>query len=277
MSRREGQAAHQAYLDAMGIQVWQARAADTGEAVAQAAGGDELPASVSNEVPEPSVARTSSQQASSSPKSSSPESASSSLMQTAVAPATARRLLDWPELQAEVAQCQRCDLSATRTQTVFGVGNQQADWMVIGEAPGADEDLQGEPFVGKAGQLLNQMLQAVGLARQQVYIANIIKCRPPNNRDPHASEAAACESYLYNQIALVKPKVILAVGRVAAQNLLKTDERVGALREREHFIGRSRIPVVVTYHPAYLLRSPQDKRQAWLDLLRARQILQAAV
>lgn len=177
---------------------------------------------------------------------------------------------DWKCLEVEVKACIKCELSKQRTQTVFGVGNRDADLMVIGEAPGADEDAQGEPFVGRAGQLLNQMLLAVGLKREQVYIANIVKCRPPNNRDPRPEEAAACEAYLKQQIALIRPKVILAVGRVAAQNLLKTEQKVGSMRGQGFTFGEQNIPVVVTYHPAYLLRSPSEKRKAWQDLLRAR-------
>ena len=165
---------------------------------------------------------------------------------------------DWAALQATVSACQHCDLHRSRTQTVFGVGDRAADWMIIGEAPGADEDRQGEPFVGRAGQLLNEMLNAVGLQRDTVFIANILKCRPPNNRDPKAEEIAACRNYLQSQIALIQPRLILAVGRIAAQNLLEDDQPVGRLRGSPHSIevnGRA-VPVVVTYHPAYLLRSP---------------------
>jgi len=173
-----------------------------------------------------------------------------------------------------VAECRSCEeLAASRTQTVFGVGNPNADWLVIGEAPGADEDRQGEPFVGRAGQLLNAMLAAVGLGREQVYIANVLKCRPPNNRDPKAEEAAACAGFLQRQIALIQPKLILVVGRIAAQNLLDTDAPIGTLRGRVHRL-ESGVPVVVTYHPAYLLRSPQEKRKAWADLCLARSVLQ---
>lgn len=173
---------------------------------------------------------------------------------------------DWAALQAEVAACTRCELHRTRTQTVFGVGNREADWLIIGEAPGAEEDRRGEPFVGRAGQLLDNMLAAIGLDRKTAYIANILKCRPPNNRDPQAAEVAACEPYLQRQIALIRPRLILAVGRVAAQNLLKTDLPLGRLRGRVHHYGPQRIPVIVTYHPAYLLRTPADKRKAWEDL-----------
>lgn len=174
--------------------------------------------------------------------------------------------LDWPELETGVAACTRCELHQTRTQTVFGVGNRHADWLVIGEAPGKDEDLQGEPFVGRAGQLLNAMLRAIGLRRDQVYIANILKCRPPNNRDPRPEEVACCEAWLMRQIELIRPKLILAVGRIAAQNLLQTDARIGELRGRVHSFRDTGIPLVATYHPAYLLRSPLEKRKAWQDL-----------
>jgi DNA polymerase len=180
--------------------------------------------------------------------------------------------VDWPELRARVAACTRCTLCNTRTQTVFGVGNQQAQWLIVGEAPGADEDRQGEPFVGRAGQLLNSMLHAIGLAREQVYIANVLKCRPPGNRDPSAGEAAECLPYLEQQIALLKPKVMLAVGRIAAQNLLRTDLTLGRLRQQVHRFGLSQVPLVVTYHPAYLLRTPTDKRKAWEDLKFAREV-----
>jgi uracil-DNA glycosylase family 4 len=191
----------------------------------------------------------------------------------AVGPPAAREAgVDWPELRARVAACTRCSLSATRTQTVFGVGNQRAEWLVVGEAPGAEEDRQGEPFVGRAGQLLNSMLRAIGLAREQVYIANVLKCRPPGNRDPNLSEAAECLPYLEQQIALIKPKIMLAVGRIAAQNLLRTDKTLGSLRQQVHRFGISQMPLIVTYHPAYLLRTPADKRKSWEDLKFARDV-----
>ena len=179
-------------------------------------------------------------------------------------------------LPGEVAACTRCALHASRTQTVFGVGDPQADWLVIGEAPGAEEDRQGEPFVGRAGQLLNEMLRAVGLGRERVYIANILKCRPPNNRDPRPDEVAACGSYLQRQIDVIRPRIILAVGRIAAQNLLKSEQPVGRLRGRVHRYAPGDIPLVVTYHPAYLLRSPGEKRKSWDDLCLARAALQGA-
>ncbi len=179
---------------------------------------------------------------------------------------------DWEQLRARVAACTRCGLSATRTQTVFGVGSLQAEWLIVGEAPGMEEDRQGEPFVGRAGQLLNSMLRAIGLARSDVYIANVLKCRPPHNRDPAANETAECLPYLDRQIALLKPRVMLAVGRIAAQNLLRTDTALGRLRGQVHSFGASRVPLVVTYHPAYLLRTPADKRKAWEDLKFAREV-----
>jgi uracil-DNA glycosylase len=181
----------------------------------------------------------------------------------------------WPELRRAVAACTRCALHQGRTQTVFGVGNPAAEWMIIGEAPGAEEDRRGEPFVGRAGQLLDEMLRAVGLDRDSVFIANILKCRPPNNRDPAASEAEACRSYLERQIELVHPRIILAVGRIAAQQLLRSEETVGRLRGRVHSLASPEIPVVVTYHPAYLLRTPAQKREAWKDLCLARGVIGA--
>lgn len=192
----------------------------------------------------------------------------------AAVPANAANL-DWPELRETVAACTRCPLHESRTQTVFGVGNMDADWLIIGEAPGAEEDRRGEPFVGRAGQLLDEMLRAAGQSRNQVFIANILKCRPPNNRDPEADEAIACRGYLERQIALLKPKIILAVGRVAAQQLLETDIPVGKLRGKVHQFGD--IPMVVTYHPAYLLRSPTQKRKSWQDLCLAMDVAEKPV
>ncbi len=177
----------------------------------------------------------------------------------------------WEELRECVAGCTRCELSASRTNTVFGVGNPDADWLIIGEAPGAEEDRQGEPFVGRAGKLLDQMLFAIGQSRESVFIANILKCRPPNNRDPKPDEAAACREYLERQIALIRPKIILAVGRIAAQNLLGSDDPVGRMRGRPHDLDG--IPLVVTYHPAYLLRSPSQKAKSWSDLCLATRLV----
>lgn len=179
----------------------------------------------------------------------------------------------WSTLAAQVRSCTRCALHRGRTQTVFGVGRRDARLFVIGEAPGAEEDRQGEPFVGRAGQLLNAMLRSIGLQRSEVYIANILKCRPPNNRDPQPDESAACTPYLAQQIALVRPHVLLAVGRISAQWLLGTDAPIGRLRGRVHGYGESNTPLVVTYHPAYLLRSPLAKGSAWADLCLVRELL----
>ena len=178
---------------------------------------------------------------------------------------------DLSGLAKHVADCKACALHATRKQTVFGTGHHKADWLIIGEAPGADEDRQGEPFVGRAGQLLTQMLRAIGLAREEVFIANILKCRPPNNRDPKAEEVSACRHYLNRQIELLQPKIILALGRIAAQSLLQTDTPIGKMRGRLYHLDQYQIPTVVTYHPAYLLRSPKEKRKVWEDLKFARQ------
>ncbi|MEO8156044.1 MAG: uracil-DNA glycosylase [Rhizobacter sp.] len=185
--------------------------------------------------------------------------------------------LGWPELREAVAGCTACKLCSDRKQTVFGIGNESAHWMIVGEAPGEQEDLKGEPFVGKSGQLLDNMLRAVGLTRgdappeQQVYIANTVKCRPPGNRNPEPAELAQCEPFLIRQIALVRPRIILAMGRFAVQSLLRSTEPIGRLRGRVHqYQG---VPLVVTYHPAYLLRNPEDKARSWDDLCLAREAL----
>jgi DNA polymerase len=170
----------------------------------------------------------------------------------------------WDELAATVRECRLCSLCETRTQTVFGIGDRGARLMVVGEAPGAEEDRQGEPFVGRAGMLLNAMLRAAGFERGDVFIANVLKCRPPNNRDPSDEEAGKCLPYLRRQIELVAPAAILCVGRIAAQRLLDTDQPIGRLRGRVHDLGG--VPVIATYHPAYLLRAPGEKRKSWDDL-----------
>lgn len=178
----------------------------------------------------------------------------------------------WTELETAVRTCTKCQLHATRTQTVFGVGDRHARWMFVGEAPGADEDRKGEPFVGRAGQLLNAMLFATGLKREEVYIANVIKCRPPGNRDPQPEEVAQCEPYLLRQIDLIRPALIVALGRHAAHSLLKTEAPLARLRgQRLSYHGT---PLIVTYHPAYLLRNPADKRKAWDDLCLAKTVMQ---
>jgi uracil-DNA glycosylase family 4 len=267
-----------AYLQAMGIQAWVPRyaapyapdpAAATIPAIANpaTAAPEESPMPVPAEeppvtmaaVPEPAPAPTVKQDAPSSPP----------LPSSEPIPACPH---DWDDLAAKVAACTACPLHQTRTQTVFGVGHRQAEWMFIGEAPGEQEDLQGEPFVGRAGQLLNEMIRALGLTRDRAYIANVLKCRPPRNRDPAPEEAMACEGYLKAQLALVRPKIIVAVGRIAAQNLLKTATPIGKLRGQVH--QYEHIPLVVTYHPAYLLRSQTEKRRAWEDLKLAKRAFQ---
>jgi uracil-DNA glycosylase family 4 len=181
----------------------------------------------------------------------------------------------WERLADEVARCTRCELHRTRTRAVLGVGDRHAQWLVVGEAPGAEEDRQGEPFVGRAGQLLDAMLRAIGLARgHNVYIANILKSRPPGNRDPEPAEVAACLPYLERQIELLRPRLILAVGRIAMQNLLGTQAPLGRMRGQVFEFGGLKTALVVTYHPAYLLRKPEDKRKTWEDLKFARGVFE---
>lgn len=182
--------------------------------------------------------------------------------------------MDWVALKAAVAQCRACPLSERRTQTVFGVGDENADWLFVGEGPGAEEDAKGEPFVGQAGRLLDNMLAAIDLARgENVYIANVVKCRPPNNRNPEAREMSCCEPYLARQIELIQPKLIVALGRISANHLLQTDATIASLRGRVHQYRGT--PLIVTYHPAYLLRSLQEKAKAWVDLCFARETMDA--
>lgn len=184
-------------------------------------------------------------------------------------------LMEWDALADAVAGCRACRLCEGRRNTVFGVGDRQADWLVVGEAPGENEDLQGEPFVGQAGKLLDNMLGALGLnRRERVYIANVLKCRPPGNRNPEPEEVAQCEPFLRRQVELLQPKIILAMGRFAVHTLLQTTEPIGRLRGRvHHYQG---VPVVVTYHPAYLLRNLPDKAKAWADLVLAQSVMASA-
>ncbi len=182
--------------------------------------------------------------------------------------------LDWDGLQGCVKNCQACGLAKTRTQTVFGVGDPNADWLIVGEAPGAEEDRKGEPFVGQAGKLLDNMLAAIKLRRgQDVYIANVLKCRPPGNRDPHGEEVIQCDPFLKRQVELIQPKLIIALGKFASQSLLNTDATIASLRGRLHEYNG--VPVIVTYHPAYLLRNLPDKAKAWEDLCYARRTMQS--
>ena len=174
--------------------------------------------------------------------------------------------MDWPALKAAVPGCTACALHKSRTQTVFGVGDENANWLLVGEAPGAEEDQRGEPFVGQAGRLLDAMLTSIGLARNtNVYIANVLKCRPPGNRNPEPGEVAQCSPHLLRQVGLIEPRLIVAMGRFAAQTLLATDASIASLRGRLH--AYHGVPLIVTYHPAYLLRTPADKSKSWQDLL----------
>ena len=239
----------QQYLDTLGIDLWVSRSAPVAAPGTAAAAPPERIA-----VPPEPTPRT-------------------NLAPPPLLPAAGADVPLWQALREEVLRCTRCPLHLTRTQGVFGVGPERADWLVVGEAPGAEEDRRGEPFVGAAGQLLDAMLKAIGLDRaSNVYIANVLKSRPPGNRDPKPEEVSACLPYLKRQVALLQPKIMLAVGRIAAQSLLRTDAPLGRLRSQVHKFGS--IPLVVTYHPAYLLRSPAEKRKAWEDLKFARGIYQ---
>jgi uracil-DNA glycosylase len=257
-------ALRQEYLAAFGLEAWVLRSTPATPEASSAQEAAAMPAATPAQAAGPAPAPM--------PGGTPPAAVPATRADSPASAAAREELLDWDQLRARVAACTRCGLSATRTQTVFGVGNQQADWLIVGEAPGAEEDRRGEPFVGRAGQLLNSMLRAIGLAREQVYIANVLKCRPPGNRDPQPREVVECLPYLERQIALLKPKIMLAVGRISAQNLLKTDVPLARLRRQVHAFGIARVPLVVTYHPAYLLRTPADKRKAWEDLKFAREV-----
>jgi DNA polymerase len=253
------EATRRAYLEAMGVSVWVPRgsrdtvpggegAVDTSSSGAPA--HDPLPAT--SPVPEDAAAVTTVDRAAATGDVAS---------------------MDAETLRQTILGCAACGLCETRTQAVPGVGSMTAELLVIGEAPGQEEDRRGEPFVGRAGQLLDRMLAAIGLDRQTVYITNVLKCRPPNNRDPKAEEVQACAAYLRRQIELIDPKAILSVGRISAQSLLESDQTIGRLRERWHRFGPNGTPLRVTYHPAYLLRSPAQKRKSWEDLKAVRALL----
>ncbi len=246
------------YLAAMGITTWERRAGVSGGSAATSASATAVVAVPVSAPPLPPSIAT---------------SATPPLARGVVDAEVDIGGMDWDTLAQTVSGCTRCDLHQTRTQTVFGVGPRNTQWLFVGEAPGAEEDRQGEPFVGPAGQLLNAMLFALGLKRGEVYIANVLKCRPPNNRDPLPQEVTCCEPFLLRQIELLQPRVIVALGRHAAHSLLKSDLPLGKLRVHQH--AYHGIPLVATYHPAYLLRTPSDKRKAWEDLCRARAIVQA--
>lgn len=233
------------YLKALGVEPWRLRAADPQPAAAAA------PA-VSSVAPVPAAAPVA----------------------PPIGGASGAGPASWEALQAAVAACRKCRLCETRTNTVFGVGPLGAPLMVVGEGPGADEDAQGEPFVGRAGKLLDEMLRAIGRSRRtDTFIANVVKCRPPGNREPAEDEAEACRAYLEEQLRLVKPKLIVALGRVSAQRLLATDTPIGKMRGQTYQWGPDGTPLMVTYHPAYLLRSPADKAKSWEDLKRVHRFL----
>ena len=263
-------------LREMGLRVWQPAAARVTAAAADArapVASEPRRAAAIAPVPAPAP------HAASAPVSSPVRSVGPSTSTSTPSPTSAG--LDWPALREAVADCRACSLCESRKQTVFGVGHAQAHWMIVGEAPGAQEDEQGEPFVGAAGQLLDAMLRALGLSRAdegepaaRVYIANTLKCRPPGNRNPQPEEMQRCEPFLVRQIELVRPRLIVAMGRFAVQALLRTSEPIGRLRGRAHrYQG---VPLVVTYHPAYLLRNLPDKARAWEDLCLAAELMQGS-
>jgi DNA polymerase len=245
-------------LQEMGIRLWAPVAAESAAAAAQAvAKAPEAPVPTPPAMPNPPV----------------PAALPADERSTAIA------TMPWPVLREAVAACTACSLCQSRRQTVFGVGHPNAHWMIVGEAPGEQEDFKGEPFVGAAGHLLDNMLRALNLTREQapperqVYIANTLKCRPPRNRNPEPEELARCEPFLVRQIELIRPKLILAMGRFAVHSLLRSSEPIGKLRGRVHrYQG---VPLVVTYHPAYLLRNLADKSRAWDDLCLAAQTADA--
>lgn len=263
------------YLEGLGLQAWRLRASGASQPLA--AESAERPAQASMRIAEPAIART---PAVATPPALALTAAAARVSGVREGASVPLRVppelaaVDWHELRRRVAACTACSLAATRTQTVFGVGDVKARWLIIGEAPGSEEDRRGEPFVGRAGLLLNSMLRALGLAREQVFIANILKCRPPDNRDPKPEEARSCAGFLHRQIELVQPALLLAVGRIAAQNLLGTDQPLGRLRQIVHRFGPAQLPLLVTYHPAYLLRSPGEKRKAWEDLKLAKRVME---
>jgi DNA polymerase len=255
-----------AMLREIGVRLWLPPGAVAPEAgvVPIAAAGASEPVLAALHVPAPAAAAA-------------PASAAASAV--SAGPASGVAVMDWPALREAVAACTACGLCKGRRQTVFGAGSERAHWMVVGEAPGEQEDIRGEPFVGKSGQLLDNMLQAIGLTRgeaepaRQVYIANSVKCRPPGNRNPAPEELARCEAFLIRQVQLVRPRIILAMGRFAVQSLLRSAEPIGKLRGRVHrYQG---VPLIVTYHPAYLLRNPEDKARAWDDLCLAAETVES--
>ncbi|MFW5969377.1 MAG: uracil-DNA glycosylase [Halofilum sp. (in: g-proteobacteria)] len=259
------EATRRAYLEAMGVTMWVPRGSPD-----VAPGGDAATDSLASGAP---VSDPSSPAASAAPPSPAPEHPEAGTTGDPAAATGDVASMDAETLRQTILGCTACGLCETRTRAVPGVGSMKADLLVIGEAPGQEEDRRGEPFVGRAGQLLDRMLAAIGLDRQTVYFTNVLKCRPPNNRDPKADEVQACAAYLRRQIELIGPKVILSVGRISAQSLLETGQTIGRLRGQWHRLGPNDTPLWVTYHPAYLLRSPGQKRKSWDDLKAVRALL----
>ncbi len=265
----------QQVLDALGIERWQLRVGgEPAVAIEEPVMAEAVappPVPVARPAAPPPAAPRSPPAAAASPRPAAPQ------VQARTAPAPAPLIevpADWEGLRAVVKDCRQCKLCQTRTQTVFGVGIETAPLMVVGEGPGADEDAQGEPFVGRAGKLLDEMLKAIGHSRREnTYIANVVKCRPPGNRDPETDEVESCRPYLEQQIRLVKPKLIVGLGRIAAQRLLNTDAPLSRLRGPLYHYGPEQTPLLITYHPAYLLRSPREKAKSWEDLKKVHRYL----
>ena len=263
LSRRQQQCLH-----GIGVRLWQTRDLSAGANPAPAEFGN----AIEHPLPEPTATglgeQPASQAGSHALESRSPTESEAPVILTTPA------LDGWEDIVASIHACQACELSANCTQKVPGVGDNKARLMIIGEGPGHDEDIRGEPFVGRSGQLLDRMLAAIGIAREQVFITNIVKCRPPNNRDPRPEEARHCRRFLQAQIEHIAPRVILSVGRVSAHNLLDSKAPVGKLIKQMHRLPGTDIPVKVTYHPAYLLRNPSAKSIAWQDFKLLHQLMQ---
>jgi len=259
---------HAHYLKTMGIEMWVRRSLLS--ELSESASENELK-SMTVKPTKPTLAENITPSENQDIKSTLVAETAPAIFEKNIMPESSENQTEWDVLQKQVSECTACELCRTRTQTVFGVGNRQADWLFVGEAPGADEDAQGEPFVGRAGKLLNSMLYAVDLPRETIYIANILKCRPPDNRNPTPEERVHCTPFLNRQIALIKPKIIIALGTIAAQYLLSTVTPIGKLRNIRFEYSDTGIPLIATYHPAYLLRRPIMKRESWKDLQFAQQ------
>jgi len=288
MSVSEKQLRQLAYLDALGVQVWQAR--DMCFVANEVIGDGLVPQEMEPEIVAPKAEKSAVRLAPREALADVPDFGMPPLDAYSVAdmppddfdeskyddlPVVSQRPLTWEELQEKVESCTRCDLHCHRTHAVFGSGDVDADLMFISEAPSVDEDAEGMPLVGESGQLLDLIFKSVDIAREDVYLTNVVKCHPPDQRDLHVDELSACSEYLARQIELVNPRLIIAIGRVSAQKLLANKKNLAELRMQPHVYGESKIPVLVSYHPAYLLRSPQEKRKSWEDMLNVRDLLQS--